>query len=490
MKTEKEKIKQMFFMMVLTLITQICLLIRTMLVAARFDISVELDAFNYANSITVFVYSFISAGIGTVIMPNLLDDKRHKAVNTFVTLIYSICFFILIIVISFRKTIISVLTKTTGNYFIEICSNLIIVLIINQFIISILGLIQGILFSNKKFNTVKFITLVSNAIALLIFFLNKKITIYRYAYIILITSILNLVMHLLSSRKCNFKFKFNYEINTKYFNEMIINFIPIIFSNGLYQLSLMIDSTIASRLGNGQISILSYSNMVVIMINVLLIKNITNFMYPYLIESMKLGDSKKKICDYVLILNVVMWFVVSSFFVLGKDAIVLLYNHGNMNTISVNTIYICTLLYVIGLPASAVRGILYKYFYCSRDTLTPFKNSIVIGIVNSLISIILSTYIGIYGVVVGTVISSYLSLFTITIRFNKKFDNINQKMISSDTIKTIILSFVTACIVFALKTIINIDSNLMNLIFCVPIIIFVHSANLKIFKSRIFSIKI
>ena len=73
----------------------------------------------------------------------------------------------------------------------------------------------------------------------------------------------------------------------------------------------------------------------------------------------------------------------------------------------------CTLIYVRGLPINAFRDLIYRYFYAKGDTLTPFRNSLLISFLNIVISIILARFIGIYGIVLGTVITSETS-FTIT----------------------------------------------------------------------------
>lgn len=73
-------------------------------------------------------------------------------------------------------------------------------------------------------------------------------------------------------------------------------------------------------------------------------------------------------------------------------------------------VYICTLIYIFGLPINAFRDLIYRYFYARGDTLTPFRNSLLISFFNIIISVILARFIDIYGIVLGTVIIFYMFL--------------------------------------------------------------------------------
>ena len=72
-----------------------------------------------------------------------------------------------------------------------------------------------------------------------------------------------------------------------------------------------------------------------------------------------------------------------------------------------------TALYMLGIPINSMRDLMYRYFYAKGDTITPFKNSLIVSILNILISIILSGYMQVNGIILGTVITSYISFIMI-----------------------------------------------------------------------------
>src|SRR5690348_8784226 len=101
MNTKRNSASQLSVMILLTIITQLFILMKNSIVASKFGISTELDAFNFANSTGGFVYSFIGAGISTILMPNLADESKKKSTNIFITIIYIMAFLILLIMFIF-----------------------------------------------------------------------------------------------------------------------------------------------------------------------------------------------------------------------------------------------------------------------------------------------------------------------------------------------------------------------------------------------------
>ena len=129
---------------------------------------------------------------------------------------------------------------------------------------------------------------------------------------------------------------------------------------------------------------------------------------------------------------------------------------------------------------------MYKYFYINDDTYTIFKNSIVISILNILISIVLSNYIGLYGIVLGTVVTSYLSLIFIIIKFKNKFRlKVNSKHYFYENIKIILNVFVSVSIVNVIKRYLIINNVLLSIIVYSIVSLIVFLSILKVFKSKI-----
>lgn len=484
--SKNKSFNQLSIMILLTIITQIFMLLKGSIIAAKFGVSTDLDAFNIANSIGGFAYSFIGSGISTILMPNLSDDNNKKSINTFISVLYTTAFFILIFMITFRKSLISILSGSSDSYFVTLTSNILIITLVAGFLNSFLGLVNGVLQYKGQFNRLKLVTLFTTILLVLSLIFSKDINIYYYSVSILITTIINIIINLYFLISSGFKYSISFSVKERRFKEMIKLFIPTVLGEGLYRISLVIDTLISSRLGSGQVSILNYSNTVISMINILLLGNITSFIYPRLINTSRNNKSQDSLFKYITLINVIMCFIVVLFFISGKEGISILYERGNFNSENTKTVYFCALIYILSLPINAIRDLIYKYFYINDDTYSPFKNSIVISILNIFISIVLSKYIGLYGVVLGTVITSYLSLILISMKFRNKFKfKVNSKHYFYENIKIILNVFLSISIVKVIKSYLIINNVLLSIIVYSIVSAIVFFSMLKVFKSKI-----
>ncbi|MTT32161.1 hypothetical protein GMB86_09085 [Terrilactibacillus sp. BCM23-1] len=481
-------IHQLGLMMLLTILTQFFILIKNSLTASYFGISTELDVFNLTTNFSNFVYSFIGAGVSTILIPYLRSRKNKYSIDIFITTIYTVAIAVLFVLIVFRRQLILLLSGSSDSYFIGIASNIIIFTLLIGFFNSLMVLVQGILNFNDKFNGQKLILLFTTILSvILLIFIASKINIYLYAIIILITCLISVTLHLYIVYKSGFKYKINYDLRDSGFREMLKVFFPTMLSTGVYQVSLIIDSMIASRLGTGSISILNYSNSIIVMINMLFLSNLTSFIYPKLIKKGNELERQRSLFKYIKIINVILCLIVVLFFVGGSEGIRILYERGNFSAEDTHFVFLCTLILAIALPSNGIRDLMYKYFYINKDSFSPFINSIFISILNITLSIIFSKFIGLYGVVVGTVLASYLSLLFIYIKFLKKFSMpIAKKDFNIDILKTIAITTVSIIVSIFIKKELSIDNEYVGIVLFSFMGIFIYTVILVILKSDVF----
>lgn len=482
---KNKSLNKLSIMILLTIITQVFMLLKGSLVASKFGVSTDLDAFNFANSIGTFAYSFIGSGISTVLMPNLADKNKKNTLNTFITVLYTGAFLILISMLIFRKSLISILSGSNDIYFIKVSANILVVTLIAGYLNSLLGLVNGVLQYNGKFNRLKLATLFTSVLLFFILLVGREISIYYYAIAILITTVINVTINLYFLHGSDFKYTISFDIKDNEFKKMVNLFIPTVLGEGVYRISLIIDTLISSRLGSGNVSILNYSNTVIGMINILLLGNITSFIYPKLINSSRNNECQESLVKYLTLINAAMCVIVALFFISGKECISILFERGKFNSENTNIVYLCSIIYILSLPTNAIRDLIYKYFYINNDTYSTFRNSIVVSALNICISILLSNYIGLYGIVLGTVITSYLSLIFITIKFKNKFGfNFDKENLLTENIKIILLTFVGITILNTIKQYLIINNLLLSIVIHSMIYIIIFFTSLRIFKSK------
>ena len=231
---------QLALMMILTIVTQVIVLLKTSLLASEFGISIEMDAFNFANNIGTFVYSFIGAGVTTVLIPNIVNKQKEESINIFISVLYSLGFIILIGVTLFRNIIVRGLSSGNEKFILLTC-NIMFITLISQYINSFSGVTNAIFQCSGKFNFPKLISLITSVLLVSFMIFCKELTIYKYSLIILITTVINIIIQLYLAVKCNYKFKYKINFKDKEFKKMIKVFVPTLLGAGLYQISLLMD---------------------------------------------------------------------------------------------------------------------------------------------------------------------------------------------------------------------------------------------------------
>ena len=72
----------------ITCIAQVVTLMKSSVVAGIFGTDIEMDAYNFSNSIVSFLFGFISSSVTTIVIPCYVHKKNRKNVDTFITILY------------------------------------------------------------------------------------------------------------------------------------------------------------------------------------------------------------------------------------------------------------------------------------------------------------------------------------------------------------------------------------------------------------------
>lgn len=450
-------------MIIITGITQVLTLMKSSLVAGIFGTGVEIDAYNLANSIVSFLFGFIAAGISTVIIPNYVRKTDRRNVDSFITVLYGLIALIVGILIAFRYQIIG-LFSNRDELFVNICCNALIVLLLANYLLAISDVTVAYFQCKGKYNLPKIVSLVAQLIVVVVLILSPNLSISQYTYIIVAGLVVNFGLDTLFAIKEGWRVRptFSFSPETK---KMFGLFLPIVFSTGIYKLSLMVDSTIAARLETGEITVLSYASQISNIINTLLIGNLLTYYYPKIVKKIDTNNDQKSFWKQTILFHLIVCLVISGFTTVGHEAVVLLFKHGSFTEEAARFVYIGALIYIIGQQTEVVRDLIYRYFYAKGITSVTAKNGIVVSTVNILVSITLVYFIGFFGIFLGTVIASLVSLIMMFIKFHTYFGFTESlKSIIGSLLKNNCIVIVTIVIVFILKKTFVIESLILQIL--------------------------
>ncbi|MGG6360839.1 lipid II flippase MurJ [Peribacillus frigoritolerans] len=453
MVTNNKNINIQFLLTIgISILIQIIMLLQNAVAASRYGISGEMDAYNVAYNITTFIFSFYSAAITTILIPSLVK-KKLKSVNTFITVLLVIIILSSALLIMFKEQIV----KLVGGkelLFPELTSYLLIILTVGYIFKALTGITNAVYQTNNKYVFPKISQSISMilVICIIVFVHNKSI--YFFTMAISLGFLIDFLVQTLSMNKSLFIFKPSFDFRDKDFRIMLSGFFPIFISTAFFQISLLIDVFIAGRLGEGNISILTYSNQIVGLVNALIVVNLVAFIYP---KMAKLISKDKLLSQEFLLKNIIlsaiiMIYIVLEYIVLGKEAITLFFERGMFTNVVTNTVYSLSILYFLTLPFTVIRDLFYRYFYGDNDTTTPLKNSIVVTFIKIGLSLFLTIFIGLYGLVLGTVIANIVSVIMIFFRFKKKYSILfDMKLLLIEYTKILLGGIIAIILTFILK---------------------------------------
>ena len=455
---------QLILMIILTCLSQIVALYKSRFTAVNFGATDYMDAYNFSLGIATFVFSFVTGGVTTVIIPAYVKKNSSKAVNTFITLTYGCILLLSLGLIIFRAPLLSLLTGR-GTDFITIASDFLIVSFIIQGITSVLAVTTAYYQCEDRYNIPKIIVLIANMIVLIVLLLGIINNIYLYFLLLIVGSLINLILDVLVAIRIGFRYKLCFDIKNPEFKRMMFVFLPTLLSSGVYKLQTMVDTTIATNLAEGQATILSYASQIITMVNTVIVGNLTVYVYPKIVANLKSKNLSKYFWDYCILFHGVLAIIIAGFINVGFEGLALLFLGGKFTLENVSVLYICACVYISGQQFNVIRDLIYRYFYANSNTKETFKNSVIVSISNIILSLLLVPFFGVYGIVLGTVLSNIISLCMISIRFHKNFGlGIKISYVLVEMAKNILAMLGTVIFIHWLKAFFTINNFILSIV--------------------------
>lgn len=475
-------------MIILSCVTQVVTLMKSSIVAGTFGASTEMDSFSFANSVVTFIFSFIIAGVTTVVIPCYVKKANRKNTDSFLTFIFSCVAVVSVLVLLLRTPIVSLITHRDTE-FVHLSGNIMVVLLVSN-LFSIFTSTTSAYFQYKEeYNIPKIITLVSQIVVVTLLVVLKDITIMQYAVIFGGGIVFNSFVDLFFALKSGWRYKPSFALKDPETKKLILTFAPVLFSTGVYQLSLMIDSSLASQLDTGKVTVLSYANQISSMINTLLVSNLLIYFYPKLVKDIEQRKDQRSFWEKTYFFHAIICLVIAGYAVIGCEGVSLLFEHGKFDAKATYSVFTMSLIYISAQQISVVRDLIYRYFYAFGNTKTPTFNSVIATVANIVFSLVLVKFIGVYGIVVGTALSSVISLASIMIQFKKKYgleESIGRILLQYT--KSILITAASILVSLITKNLFVIHSKIITIVVLGIEVVVVYGALTLIFNKKIKSI--
>lgn len=475
--------KSFSIIFLITILTQLLMLIKNMWMAKIFGVSAIMDAFNLANIFTVSIIAIISAAITTVLIP-LLSNKNNsieekESINTYVTIIFLFSMVVFLGFLIFGRPFISLFTSSMNDQMEIITFNLTIILAFSQIFKVYTGIGTAFLQTREDFISPKLATFIASVIGISYFFIFQKPTIYGITIVLGISFIIEAAFLYVKQKRMKINIKFSFKLKNPTFKMLIKNTLPIIISSAVFQFSLIFSNFISSYYGEGYVSILGYSNQIVNIFHGLIILNIIMMLYPKLASKFNedIKEGKRNLINYINLTNMAVIPIVFGFLAIGDLIVKVLFERGNFTSENTNQVFLMSSILFLAFPMNTFRDYIYRSFYSINDTKTPSRNSIIIVIITIILIALLTPIFKVYSVVIGPVLASIISLILSYKKLINRIGTIDyNKQILKKHICFILSSIIMFIVVFLTRKCLDQFnlSALINLVILFPIGILVY----------------
>ncbi len=207
--------------------------------------------------------------------------------------------------------------------------------------------------------------------------------------------------------KPSFIFRNKIRQKVKFFLKKLL---PSIFSSGVIQISILVGTIIAS-FQSGAVSYLYYADRVYqinLAIAGIAVSTVSLPILSKLIKNKKINQANK-IQNKSIELSLLLSLPASIALIIGSDEIVnTLFGYGSFTENDIEQTSLALRYFGYGIPAFAILKIFANFFFARDNTMTPFKISLVVVIINITISFLFFKQIGFVIIPIATTFSTWI----------------------------------------------------------------------------------
>lgn len=426
-------------------------LLREILVARIYGQGMASDILNTATQIPLLFFDMV---LGVAILSTFVPvfnkyierDGKEKAMdfaNNFSTIVVLIASLLAIIGIIFSEPLVKLMAPgycDTPDKVLK-TAELLRILFPSIVFTAAAYIAVGILQSFGEFTIPSLISVVSNGVMILYLILfGDKLGLTGVAVSMLIAWSLQLFIQLPHLIKFGYKYKFRFDLKDSGIKEAALIALPVLISSWVQPLCNLINTALGSKLGDGSVSALNWSNKIYIIMVGVFAYAITNFIFPKLSRlsgddrASEFADMARQSVGYTVS---IIGLVAALFLALSNPIISVVFERGEFTAEATAITGQALFFYSFGMIGYSICEVLNKSFYALSDGFTPMITSI-IGIVVNIGSAFLFIKVfdmGVKGLALASALSSTVIALCLLFMINKRRKNVINKEFIINIIK-------------------------------------------------------
>lgn len=294
-----------------------------------------------------------------------------------------------------------------------------------------------------------------------------------------------LYLRVLMVKKTTFKHSGTFSLKDPLVKEMMILVAPVFLSASVNQINIIVDKSLGSRLVEGSVAALNYSNEVSNVITQVFILSLTTILYPKM-TALFAKNAKERFGyteKYLNVVSILVLPMVGLLFFFSKEIVQILFGRGAFDENTVIFVSRALKLYALGIVGASFSDAFNKLFYSMKNTVIPMITGVIAVASNIGLNFLLIKKYEYLGLAFATSFASTLCAILLFVQLCKKMKELNLKSILGEfmlgTAATLVM--VGAC--YGLDYIIPISNVWLRCIVFGPIALLCYLAILVIFRE-------
>jgi putative peptidoglycan lipid II flippase len=377
-------------------------LLRDIAIAGQFGTGDEMDAYRAAFRLPDLIFQLIAGGaLGSAFIPTftgyLARDDRPGAWRLASTVIN-----LLLVLLTLTAVLSALVAPWLVNHVIApgfaaesaqktaLTVRLMRMMLISSVIFGVSGVVMGALNAHQHFLLPAIAPIFYNlAIIGSALFLAPRMGVVGLAFGVVAGALLHLLVQLPGLRQYGATFTLRLAVRDPGVRQVARLMGPRVLGLAVVQLNFIVNTNLASRMGEGAVSALTFGWLLMLLPQGILAQAVATAAFPTFAEQMARGEQEAMRSALATTLRVIFALSLPAavgLAVLRRPLVALLFQHGAFDQASTQLVAWALLFYALGLVAHAGLEIVARAFYAMHDTKTP----LIVGGGAMLLNVVLS----------------------------------------------------------------------------------------------------
>jgi len=444
------------FVMLVTLLGKVMGLYRDRLLAVRYGVTMEANAFFTASRIPrVFFDAVFASAIASCFIPvfsEYLEKKgreaAHRFADSFLTVVTLLTAALTVLGMLFPQALVSVFADYSDPATTALAASLTRVMFPTVVFSGAAFSLVGILQAQDHFTAPALMSAASNLVIILyFFFLDESLGVYGLAAAYLGGWLLQALIQVPPLRRLGYRYRPVLELRSEGMRKVFALMGPVMVSTWVQPINLVINSRFGSRLyGGAGVAALEYSTNLYLVIAGTFVLSVTNVIFPKL-SRLTAGGRQGDFQDTVRqTLHSTLFFVLpmmAGLMAIARPLVSFLYGDGEFDEFSVQITSAALVWISLGMAGYAVQNILSRAYFARQEGRVPLiAGAVSIG-VNILLCALLAEPLEITGLAAASAASSTVYALLLLIPMARTSPGTLDRRLGLDALKMLLAAAVT-----------------------------------------------